>query len=112
MEQETNEVSQKKVQLQPCGKELNDVPEDVRDAILIQLHERVAWGKKPTVKSKKLRDDVMQMSFPYKRDTYRALYNAKAETVVLLLVVFKKKVNGQATKEINLAQKRLRCCSN
>lgn len=94
----------------PCDKEIAECPEDVRDAILFQLNERVAWGKSPTqnVKPKKIRDDVMQMSFPYKGDTYRALYSTKAEQVVLLLVVFQKKTNGSANDQYDLAENRLR----
>lgn len=91
-----------------CTKELKAVPEDVQDAIQFQLNEFVANGELPSCAHKKLRDDVMQMSFPYDGDTYRALYTTKEGKVVLLLIVFKKKTNGQATDEINLAQTRLK----
>lgn len=93
-----------------CTKEIGNCPEDVRDAILFQLHERVAWGKSPTqnVDPKKVRDDVMQMSFPYKGDTYRALYSTKEEEIVLLLVVFQKKTNGSANDQYDLAESRLK----
>ena len=90
------------------SKELAETPEMVRDAILFQMHERVARGKLPTVTHKKLRDDVMQMSFPYNGDTYRAFYTTKKGDIVLLLIVFQKKTNGQATNEIGLAQQRLK----
>lgn len=91
-------------------KEIGSCPEVVRDAILFQLNERVAWGKSPTqnVDPKKVRDDVMQMSFPYKGDTYRALYSTKNGKVVLLLVVFQKKTNGSANEQYDLAETRLK----
>lgn len=91
-----------------CAKELKAVPEDVQDAIQFQLNEFVANGELPSCSHKKLRDDVMQMSFPYEGNTYRALYTTKEGKVVLLLIVFQKKTNGQATDEINLAQTRLK----
>lgn len=93
-----------------CVKEVENVPEDVQDGIQFQLHERVAWGKSPThnVKPKKVRDEVMQMSFPYKGDTYRALYSTKKGKVVLLLVVFQKKTNGSADDQYDLAESRLK----
>lgn len=95
--------------VKPCTKELGSCPEDVQDAILFQLNERVAWGKSPTqnVDPKKVRDDVMQMSFPYKGNTFRALYSTKKERVVLLLVVFQKKTNGPANDQYDLAEDRL-----
>lgn len=91
-------------------KEICLCPETVRDAILFQLNERVAWGRSPTqnVDPKKVRDDVMQMSFPYKGDTYRALYSTKNGKVVLLLVVFQKKTNGSANEQYDLAETRLK----
>lgn len=93
-----------------CIKELQEVPEEVRDAILFQLNEFVAWGKSPTanVKPKKVRDVVMQMSFPYAGDTYRALYSTKGEEIVLLLVVFQKKTNGSADDQYDLAESRFK----
>ena len=96
--------------VKPCTKEIGDCPEDVQDAILFQLNERVAWGKSPTrnVDPKKVRDDVMQMSFPYKGNTYRALYSTKEESVVLLLVVFQKKINGSPNDQYDLAELRLK----
>lgn len=102
--------TQKKEVALACAKEVKVVPEDVQDAILFQLHERVAWGKSPTqnVKPKKIRDDVMQMSFPYCGDTYRALYSTKTGEIVLLLVVFQKKTNGSANDQYDLAESRLK----
>lgn len=95
---------------QQCIKEMQGSPEEVRDAILFQLHERVAWGKSPSqnVDPKKVRADVMQMSFPYKGDTYRALYSTKEEKVVILLILFQKKTNGPANDQYDLAETRLK----
>jgi phage-related protein len=91
-------------------KELKRCPEAVRDAILFQLNERVAWGKSPmqSVDPKKVRGDVMQMSFPDNGNTYRALYSTKDGKVVLLLVVFQKKTNGSANEQYDLAETRLK----
>jgi len=91
-----------------CEKELKAAPEEIQDAIMFQLNEFVAVGEKPSCKCKKLRDDVMQLSFPYEGDTYRAFYSTKEDELVLLLIVFKKKTNGQATEEIDIAQSRLK----
>jgi len=91
-----------------CARELKAVPEDIQDAVMFQLSEFVAVGEQPSCAHKKLRDDVMQLSFPYEGDTYRAFYSTKNGELILLLIVFKKKTNGQATEEIDLAQKRLK----
>jgi len=108
MTQAKNESAKCQIINNSCGKELREVPENIGTAILFQLNEFVAEGGTPSCKWKRLRGGLCQLMLPFKGDAYRALYSVEEGGQVLLLSVFKKKTDGEATRFIETAQQRLK----